>query len=32
MLDYGNEGLLAFSLQPGHYEAKDIEKPVDQSK
>ncbi|KAJ5598868.1 hypothetical protein N7537_008952 [Penicillium hordei] len=24
MLDYGNKGLLAYSLQPGHYKAEDM--------
>lgn len=32
MLNYGNEGLLAYSLQPGHYEAKDMQESVNLSK
>ncbi|CAG8888091.1 unnamed protein product [Penicillium egyptiacum] len=32
MLDYGNEGLLAYSLQPGHQGAKDMQQSVNLSK
>jgi NAD(P)-dependent dehydrogenase (short-subunit alcohol dehydrogenase family) len=32
MLEYGNEGLLAYSLQPGHQGAKDVQQSVNQSK
>lgn len=32
MLDYGNEGLLAYSLQPGYYEAKDMQESVNLSR
>lgn len=32
MFDYGNEGLLAYSLQPGHQGAKDMQQSVNLSK